>query len=113
MRSSGMDDYSFAEKLKKARQSQDMTLEELAKRVGRSKSYISLIEKGVKEPSQETIRTLARALGQNEEEWAFTKEIPKLQKIQKEFPGLFNRFTKSQISAYARLKKATSKTRQV
>ena len=102
------DGYSFGGKLKKARQSQNMTLDEIAKKVGLSKSYLSLVENGVKEPSQETIRKLAKALGGNEEEWAFSKEIPKLQKIQNEFPDLFYRFTKSQTSAYAKLKKATS-----
>lgn len=108
-----MDDSSFANKLKRARHSQNKTLEELAKSVDLSKSYLSLIEKGVKEPSQETIRKLARALGQNEEEWAFTKEIPKLQKIQKEFPNLFYRFTRSQSSIYSKLKKESSKTKRV
>jgi transcriptional regulator with XRE-family HTH domain len=104
-----MDNSFFADKLKKARHFQHMTLDELAKRVGLSKSYLSLMEKGVKEPSQETIRALARALSQNEMEWAFTKEIPKLQKIRKEFPTLFYRFTKSQNSAYSKLKKAVSR----
>ena len=79
-----MDASSFANNLKRARHAKNITLEKLAKSVGLSKPYLSLIENGVKEPSQEAIRKLALALGQNEEEWAFSKEIPKLQKIQKE-----------------------------
>lgn len=99
----------FANKLKSARQSQNMTLEELAQRVKRSKSYLSLLENGVRNPSSDLARELAKALNQNADDWAFTIEIPNMEKIQNEFPGLFYRYTKSQNSLYDKLKKSSVK----
>lgn len=69
------------------------TVDELARAVGRSKSYISLIENDERVPSESLIRALANVLNEDEEEWVFlAKEAPKLYQIHKNHPDHTLRF---------------------
>ena len=50
-------------KIKEARKEKGFTQEELAKRIGANKSYISRIEKGITVPSVATFYRIINALG--------------------------------------------------
>jgi transcriptional regulator with XRE-family HTH domain len=54
---------SFGAQLRKLREKEGITREELAKRAGVSGAAISRIEQGKREPGWETVIKLARALG--------------------------------------------------
>lgn len=55
--------YCMGQVIHDARKSEKVTQEELAKRIGASKSYISRIEKGTIEPSVGTFYRIINALG--------------------------------------------------
>ena len=55
--------YCMGQIIHDARKKEKVTQEELAKRIGASKSYISRIEKGVIEPSVSTFYRIIEALG--------------------------------------------------
>ncbi len=55
--------YCMGQVIHDARKSEKVTQEELAKRIGASKSYISRIEKGTIEPSVGTFYRIIDALG--------------------------------------------------
>ena len=60
---------NFGERVKKRRKERGLTLEQLAKNIGSSKSYIWELEnKPTIRPSSETVYKLARALGATVEE---------------------------------------------
>ncbi|MEW5952136.1 MAG: helix-turn-helix transcriptional regulator [Bacillota bacterium] len=54
---------SIGRKIRKLRQEQDLTLKELAARVGISLSYLSDIERNRSNPSVDTLQSIASALG--------------------------------------------------
>ncbi len=57
----------FGDWLRKARTEKGVTLRKFAEMVGKSPTYISKIERGdFDPPSEETIRTIAKELGQDE-----------------------------------------------
>lgn len=53
----------FGDNVKKVREDQDMTQEELANKAGLHRTQISLIERGERAPRLDTIERLAKALG--------------------------------------------------
>ena len=55
--------YCMGQIIHDARKTEKVTQEELAKRIGASKSYISRIEKGVIEPGVSTFYRIIEALG--------------------------------------------------
>lgn len=55
-------DYSLGQKIRQYRQERGLTLEELAKRIGISYSFLSAIERNQKRPSLSTIRRIGEAL---------------------------------------------------
>ena len=55
--------YCMGQIIHDARKQEKVTQEELAKRIGASKSYISLIEKGLIEPGVSTFYRIIEALG--------------------------------------------------
>ena len=55
--------YCMGQIIRDARKKEKVTQEELAKRIGASKSYISRIEKGVIEPGVSTFYRIIEALG--------------------------------------------------
>jgi len=55
--------YCMGQIIHDARKKEKVTQEELAKRIGASKSYISRIEKGVIEPGVSTFYRIIEALG--------------------------------------------------
>ncbi|WP_439622349.1 helix-turn-helix domain-containing protein [Gemmata sp.] len=57
------DPVTFAQRLKELREAAGMTQYRLAQTSGLSKQTISQLEKGTNEPSWDTVRKLARALG--------------------------------------------------
>ncbi len=54
---------SFSEKLKQLRKDEKLTIVELSKRIGYSKSIISYWENGIKEPTLSAIKTIANYFG--------------------------------------------------
>ena len=54
---------TIGEYLKKLRKKQNMTLESLQEKSGVSNSHISRIERGLREPSPDTLKKLSTALG--------------------------------------------------
>ncbi len=52
-------------KIRKLRKEQNLTLEELSKKTGLSLSYISLIERGLKNPSLKALEKIAEFFGIN------------------------------------------------
>lgn len=57
-----MDHLSIAKKIRRLRQRNKMTLEEMAKKTGFTKSYLSMIELGKKSPPIATMSKIAKAL---------------------------------------------------
>jgi transcriptional regulator with XRE-family HTH domain len=57
-----MDHLSIAKKIRRLRQRNKMTLEEMAKKTGFTKSYLSMIEVGKKSPPIATMSKIAKAL---------------------------------------------------
>lgn len=55
--------YCVGQVIHEARKKEKVTQEELAKRIGSSKSYISRIEKGIIEPGVSTFYRIIEALG--------------------------------------------------
>jgi ribosome-binding protein aMBF1 (putative translation factor) len=53
----------YGEILRDERRDQDRTLDDVARRVGMSKQYLSEMERGRKEPSSEMLRSVCEALG--------------------------------------------------
>lgn len=52
----------FGQKMQKVRQSNDITQEELAARLGMHRTYIGLIERGERNPTIRTLYKIAKAL---------------------------------------------------
>lgn len=74
----GVDDLPLHERIRKRRVSLGLTGQELAERAGVSPPYISLIEKGVKIPSEDVAEAIARALQDDPElyrAWAHSGRI--------------------------------------
>lgn len=65
----------FGKQIKELRKSIGMTQEEFAEKVGVSKDYIGLIERGLRNPSFYVIEKLAKSLGVRVED--LFKEVPK------------------------------------
>jgi len=53
---------SFGEVLRQLRESQELTVSDLANKVGVNRSYITMLEEGDRKPSPKVIRNLAGAL---------------------------------------------------
>ena len=54
---------SFGQKLRSERKNQDLTTQDLANKIGVSRSYITLIETGKRLPGKKNISKIALALG--------------------------------------------------
>lgn len=52
----------FGQKMQKVRQSNDITQEELAARLGMHRTYIGLIERGERNPTVRTLYKISKAL---------------------------------------------------
>ena len=59
----GMDNRAFGKTLKRLREKEGLSQEELAFQAELHRTYISQIERGIKSPSLRTIQQLATALG--------------------------------------------------
>ncbi len=66
-------------KIKQLRTQKGLTLEQLAKRIGCSKSYISQLEKGVTAPSVSMLAKLAEALGFPVSDFFLSPVAPRIQ----------------------------------
>jgi transcriptional regulator with XRE-family HTH domain len=67
-RQGGLDLATFGQRLRHLRRARELTLAELAAKVGRAPSALSLLENGRREPKLSLIEALARALGVTPEE---------------------------------------------
>src|SRR5215472_6458230 len=67
-RHDGLDLATFGQRLRHLRRARDLTLAELAAKVGRAPSALSLLENGRREPKLSLIEALARALSVTPEE---------------------------------------------
>lgn len=56
---------NIGNKIRKLRKEKNLTLEELSKKTGLSLSYISLIERGLKNPSLKALEKIAECFGIN------------------------------------------------
>jgi transcriptional regulator with XRE-family HTH domain len=78
----------FPSLLKQHREAAGWTQKELAVHLGKSESYISLLEGGTRLPSEVTVRMLARLLGADEQEWAFLAcAAREIQRIYQPYPA--------------------------
>lgn len=68
-----MNDLTIGERIKEARKSQKRTLANLGEQIGLSPAAISMIESGKNTPSEQTVKSLARAL-RVREDWLRTGE---------------------------------------
>ncbi len=59
---------SFGKRVRKLRRALDMSQEELANKIGTSRSYISALEHGEYEPKLETMKKIAKAFKINLDE---------------------------------------------
>ncbi len=57
------DNKKMGKKIRKIRQSQDMSLACLADKIGKTSSYLSQVERGLAEPSITALREISKALG--------------------------------------------------
>ncbi len=64
---------AFGFEIRKARSSANLSQEELAFRAGYHRTYISLLERGIRSPSLEALFRLCKALGQTPE--AFVAQL--------------------------------------
>jgi transcriptional regulator with XRE-family HTH domain len=62
---------NFATLIRKRRRQMDLTQEEVARRIGMSIGYITLLESGRRHPSEKVIARLAHALGLDQRELFF------------------------------------------
>ncbi len=72
---------SFAKNLRSERKKLDLSAEELAKRVGVSRSYITLLESGKRSPTKTIVAKIAKGLGVESwviEEWFLEDQLKKL-----------------------------------
>ena len=86
-----MDKNRFGDLIRNARKAKGMTLEQVAKKIGSHKGYISGIENGmVNPPSPKIAKQFAKLFGLNVKELIFiawTQKAP--QEIRNELPKLF------------------------
>jgi transcriptional regulator with XRE-family HTH domain len=79
---------NFSSLLRQHREAAGWTQKELAVHLGKSESYISLLEGGARLPSEVTVRMLARLLGADEQEWAFLAcAAREIQRIYQRYPA--------------------------
>jgi transcriptional regulator with XRE-family HTH domain len=78
----------FGAELRRHREEAGLTLAALAERSGLSVGYISLIERGERDPSISTVTALAKALGISPGE--FLKPMPKMGPIATHFAEVFD-----------------------
>lgn len=96
---------SFGEQLRAFREKQDLSLRELARKVGISAPFLSDIERGNRLPSDRVLRELARALGIPEGELRSGDPRPPLEGLRKlaagdpEYSIAFREIVDSGISA--------------
>jgi transcriptional regulator with XRE-family HTH domain len=77
----------FSSLLKRRREAAGWTQKELAVHLGKSESYISLLECGARLPSEATARKLASILGADGQKWAFLAcEAQEIQRIYQRYP---------------------------
>jgi transcriptional regulator with XRE-family HTH domain len=70
---------SFGAWLRRRRQEENLTLRELAEKLGVTHPYLSQVENGVATPGEELARKAARLFGASEEEVVFAaREVAKL-----------------------------------
>ncbi|MBX6385293.1 MAG: helix-turn-helix transcriptional regulator [Microbispora sp.] len=62
------------DKLRRLREERDWSLEQLARRIGRTRSYLCRLENGQRTPSRRTVYQLAQALGVPYEDLLATSE---------------------------------------
>lgn len=80
---------TFGELLKRLRTENDLTLRELAEKLGVKHSYLSQLETGMAEmPSEDLARKVAKEFNQDEEKIVFlARKIPEqIQKIKEKYP---------------------------
>ncbi len=67
-----------------------LTVQGLSDRTGLSRSYLSLIMHGRRQPPEDTVRRIATFFGQDPDEWVFhALREPEVEKIRGEFPKHF------------------------
>ena len=79
----------FGHEVRRRREAQDMTLEELSERCGLTPNYIGTVENGKRDPSLSTILALAQGIGMPAGE--FFRGVPDLSAMACEAARLFDR----------------------
>ena len=101
----------FGTKLRKLRENANLTQEDIAQVISCKKSYVCLMEKGIREPAEDDIRKLARFFNEDEKEWVFKiKNEPKLLQIRENYPVQMKKFFRNSNktkSSFEKIKKAS------
>jgi HTH-type transcriptional regulator, competence development regulator len=88
---------TFGQRLKRLRQERQLRSKDLAERLGITLPYLSQMEADLAVPSEDLAKTIAKVLGQNEEEIVFlARRVPRqiddiLQKFPNTAPPYFRR----------------------
>ena len=87
---------SFGELVRTRRRQKGLTIEQLATLVGKSKTYMSFVENGKREPTPRLIERLADILGGDLSDWKFLGlERNRLQRTLAEYPAQVEKFLRS------------------
>ena len=91
---------SFGEFLRQRRELEKrLTIEQLATLVDKSKTYLSFVENGKREPTPGLIERLASVLGGNVDDWKFLGlERDRLQRALDEYPAQVQKFLRTMTS---------------
>jgi transcriptional regulator with XRE-family HTH domain len=91
-----VDAKNFGEFLRARRHEKEMTIEQLAARLDKSKTYLSLVENGKREPSPGLIERLAAVLGGKVEDWKFLGlERDRLHRTLTDYPTQVQKFLRT------------------
>jgi transcriptional regulator with XRE-family HTH domain len=87
---------SFGELVRSRRIEKGLTVEQLARLVGKSKTYMSFVENGKREPTPGLIERLVSVLGGKLNDWKFLGlERDRLQRTISDYPAQVRRFLRT------------------
>lgn len=96
---------SFGKLVRIRRLQKGLTIEQLATLVGKSKTYMSFVENGKREPTPGLIERLADVLGGNLGDWKFLGlERNRLQRTLVEYPAQVEKFLRTMVHPNSRRK---------